>query len=1169
MFQGFYGQGIASRPHQALARAIFTHDTVQSHASLLQLGLVMTHHMDAELFEGTILNHNENPEAVAQAMSQAKTSEERDQIRAWVKDASAKHKLADLMARNTFQFQLPPPPPPLPITAASTPMLPTTPLLPKLSESLAGFLNDFLSMSEDEDDPMTPAISSSLPSSPSNHQEEEQPPSKVEGVVEDMFPNPLPPNDEAHQYFYTLYFRVVGARCLIKCLGNVKVNNIKERVVVRKMERFIEAHWLACQWVKERGAAALTKEAFRYLYGRGCGPAGAYGPDAALIKTTRQAHVMRERPLEVLERVYPRAHWRPEHVPMALLEKLGPTPRILQPQMEEGEVTTYGWAPFANISPATHSLYYGVVYVLNQCLRTLMSKKNMAPAVSYAMWTYYVSWTELFVHCTQRMDDAYLKLPVGSYVSRDGTHVYGDGASPWSLWGTCDTRTFCAGDLPDYFAMLATIPLRGDQHIPSYFLGKLYQKALPFAGMRRHIIKLAVKCMLDHPPFWKLFSKLMWVMLANLYPGELAGSYDRLGMRSLLRIHELCNNRDMLMGTLLAQQPGMKDLLVRKELKESNDVFLQQVTRAGKPGGGSNGGPLIVSTMFRLHILYMGSFNPVYVERARKLIDWDYHKKDAVRLANIIRQHGLWAQDAFAQVRIDLGKTVKSPHSHVHRIRKHSVVVTLRERMDDAIEKVILRNRYDLLKDTESLRSILSKPAPEQSALFFSNTRCGEEAKKRGLVEVTREVIELALSLAEATASRYDEELDLPVKSAILNALICVEPEQRLSRITFAGLLLQPEYGSMTPRGVELMWKLVLVASDKAAPKDFARFMNAFDVHDLLVATYYFNAVALLEKIHFVPLDKDTVERTEQIKGSSETAYEVAISLCCDKVCSIMGQEKYGNLRVAFDLEKKQLVCVHNKPTATNYDDDDDDDDPPPLDADSNDDEDDDAEDDNDDDDEADHDHVVLQQVVAQNEEVEILDNEIIEALDDEGVVGGGAGDLIGDAIVMGGKGAKKVKVMQDRKIIRNQRKQFSKVPCGQPVLMVSLRGRALIWGNLRDKRVQIMFCPQCGGLHMYTIFGFSTLEDPHKPGPYRCIECMRAELTHVPYVTCAYCAKPAKEHLDIMDQQTMQKMPFCDNHFKIASRYHKRMNRKDLWDVFKYVQERRALRRAARGLKK
>lgn len=1179
MFQGFYGQGTSARPHQALARAIFTHNVVQTHETLLLNGLLMTPHMDAELFEATIINHNENVETIAQAMAAAATTNERETIRQWVLSPGDYRKLSEVLKMSivaeSMHFG----------TAPSTPSVyqqqQQPPLqLPKLTASLAGLLTDFLSMTEESEDPATPAQQQQQHQEDEEEQEAPLPISTINAWV----PQPMPPNDEAHQWFYTLYFRVTGAHALSRCLGQVKVNQIKERVVLRKLQRFIDAHWLACEWVKQRGPSALTREAFERLYGRGCGPAGAYGPDVALIKTVREAHVMRERPLQVLERVFPRAYWRPENVPMELLEKLGPTPRLLQPQMEEGEVTTYGWAPFANISPTTHSLYYGVVHVLNQCLRTL--RKPLASHVSYALWTYYVSWTDLFAHCTERMDDAYLRLPMGSYMSRDGTPVYGDKASPWTLWGTCDTRTFCAGDLPDYFAMLVTIPLRGDQHIPSYFLGKLYQKALPFAGMRRHIIKLAVKCILDHPSFWKLFSKLMWVMLANLYPGELAGPYDRLGMRSLLRIHELCNNKDMLIGTLLAQQPGMKDLLVRSQLQQSADPFLVEVTKAGKPNGKSNGGPLIVATMFRLHILYMGSFNPVYVERAQKLIDWDYHKRDAVRLANIIRQHGLWAQDAFAQVRIDLGKTVKSPHSHVHRIRKHSVVVTLRERMDDAIEKVIFRNRYDFSKDAEALRSILQQPLSEeqQSNLFFNTTKSGEQAKKKDLSEVTRDVIQLALSLAEDAVKAYDAELDLPVKSAILNALLCVEPEQRLSRITFAGLLLKPEHGGMTPRGVELMWQLVLVASDKAAPKDFARFMNAFNVHDLLVATYYFNMVALLEKIHFVPLDRDTTERTEQTKGPAAAAYEVAISLCCDRVCTVMGQDKYGNRRVSFDLEKKQLVCVHNKPITKTYEDTGAADDPISLEAaaaaSEEEDDDDDDDDDNLDSDEADHDHVVFQQA-AQNEQDEELDHETIHALE---------GDLIGDAIVMGGKGAKKVKVMQDRKVIRNQRKQFSKVPCGQPVLTVSLRGRALIWGNLRDKRVQIMFCPQCGGLHMYTIFGFSALEDPSKPGPYRCIECMRAELTHVPYVTCAYCAKPAKEQLDIMTpctdttyngndqfdplsvdgrQHMIQKMTFCDSHYKIALRYHNKMGKNDLWNVFKYVQERRALRRAIRGHRK
>ena len=196
------------------------------------------------------------------------------------------------------------------------------------------------------------------------------------------------------------------------------------------------------------------------------------------------------------------------------------------------------------------------------------------------------------------------------------------------------------------------------------------------------------------------------------------------------------------------------------------------------------------------------------------------------------------------------------------------------------------------------------------------------------------------------------------------------------------------------------------------------------------------------------------------------------------------------------------------------------------------------------------------------------------------------SGDLIGDAMVMGGKGAQKARVMHDRKQVRNQRKSFSKVPCGQPVLTVSLRGRALLWGNILDKRVQIMFCPSCGGLHMYTIFGMSMLES-ERDG-YRCAECMRTELTHLPYNVCAFCGKAAPEgpecvlpvmcpavdttyngdaDFDPLDptyhDALLQPLYFCRAHYKVAKRHVAIASKVPLWNILKYVQEARAIRRA------
>lgn len=1264
MFRGHF-QGGSIRPHQAFARAIFTPNLVQCHQELTTLGLFS---LDPQRFVDA-LTLGENPEYVISLMRS--DPEAASDIAHWLRDSAAAHPSPATVrtASQSLQYfyqqhrhkrqgdghlvdnEAAETPKPKPFVEPRPLLTPRPPPL-----GLEGLLEDFLSLSSSSGGGSSPmnspggAWSESSAEDPSSGQgadgdgldadadgDDQQESNDDGGDVFDFswwLPDPLPPVG-SNDAFFTLYFRVMGARILALRLGNVKKNQIKDRVLLRKLERFVQAHHLLFHWVHQRGPLSLEQRHLDVLY-RPLGPASMYACDRALIRVTRTAHVMRERPLEVLEKQWPNLCWRPENVSLEALALLGTSPRLLQPADDGGANGWVGWAPLgaAYVDSSTHRLYMGVIWVLNQCMRKLRKPDSLTERQSYALWVYYVSWVDFFHYCFRngRFDDAFLRLPHGSEVSRFGKVSYEETASPWSLYGTCDTRTFCAGDLPNFFHVLVTLPLWGEQQTPPYFLGKLYQKSLPFAGARRHIVKLAVKCILDHPPFWRVFSRLMWVMLANLYPGDLAGPYGTLGMRSLLRIKELCENRDMLIGTLLAHQPGMKEIWERKEIKESKDPFLQRLaaetTTKKSAAVAANGGPLIVATMFRMHLLYMGSFNSVYVEQARTLIDWDYHKQEAVRLSSLIRQRGLFAQDAFAQARTELSKTVKSPHSHVHRIRRHSIPMMVQEKMDDLLEKNILKNRQIFMKEAEVLADIVARTTTDtlRAHRFLNETKMGALARSADLgpEDVTPDLVVLARELAENCVRNYNQELDLGVKSAILNALLYVEPADRLKRPTFMALLQREQYGGISIQGAEIMWRLVLVASDKAAPKDFARYLGAMNMHDFLVATYYFNAVVQLDKIHFAALDADTNARTHQTMRERryqlgleedpedddlDSMYEVVVSLCCNRISSMMGQNKYGVRRVALDLERHQLVCMHSKPTRStavppsptivldNGDDDDDNDDNDGAhhhaDQEDQDGADVDAvdevgaenaegaDDEDDADDPADRDHVVLHQAEAMAEE---------QGLDDEGaamaLLGLESADLIGDAMVMGGKGAAKARIMHDRKQVRNQRKAFSKVPCGQPVLVISLRGRALLWGNILDKRVQIMFCPTCGGLHMYTIFGMAMLESDREGG-YRCAECMRTELTHLSYNVCAFCGKmaPGPECvLNVMcpvsdttyngdaafdplsptyQGSLMQPLYFCRAHYKVAKRHAGLVTKADLWNILKYVQEARALRRA------
>jgi hypothetical protein len=802
------------------------------------------------------------------------------------------------------------------------------------------------------------------------------------------------------------------------------------------------------------------------------------------------------------------------------------------------------------------------------------------------------------------MDDAFLLTPIGSEMGRNHVTLnMSDKSSPWLLWGQCmDTRAFVAGDLPDIYHVLAAIPLWGEQKTPSFYFGKMLDKSLPFACKRRHIVKLIIKWIDLNAGFWSIFSRLMWVAFANLYPGELATPHTTTNMRGLLRIRELCSNKDTMRAALLygcSHTSGVK------------------------------GTPLIACTVFGLLIHYTVSFHPEYTAHARQCIGWDQYRQDVVALATTLRTHSLFAADAFGLVRSHLCKTIKSSASasRVYRIRKRSLCVALKEQFDETLEKKILRDQQNFINDLQKLKGETKGGEGKQvfSSFFSSSslstaketlykTVLGAHIKELGYdaaidsLETLHLVIDKLIEICKNAETFYNAMLDVRCKSNILNATIRIQPEDRITRDAFL-MLTQPEFGAITMHTVNVMMDLVGVYYNKATPKEFGKRIDKIPHKDFVIVCYYLNMVAMLAKISFTPLDADTIDRTHQAMISQrhhlfegqdipiETLYAVSIAPCCQRITTLMGQNKRGDKKVAYDMERQSYVCVHGKSLklkATDNDsdsDEEDDDDDSDDEDDSNDKDDDDEEggESDDSDVEIDATAAVLE---AQNDALDM------DFLPNFGM--GKEADLVEDATTKKGKGKKRTAAMLERKAVRNKRKLFSKVPCGQPVLTISLYGRALIWGNTLERRSQIMFCPTCGALHMYTLLNYSASET----GLYRCNECAQKELMHHIYRTCAYCQRPCagtnnklkmptpivgvpvptaadfsllvlcplKDPTDstfdplVTPEHTLQRLFFCKTHYRIAWRFNNTRGgvpKAELWRAIKKEQERKQLQYA------
>ncbi len=871
------------------------------------------------------------------------------------------------------------------------------------------------------------------------------------------------PAAQAHLY---TWHRTIRYR--MECAHHHLSNNNNDKLLQRKLQRFCDAHMAAIVYldsVPDPRDDLIDVPRLLACWGRGLGPTH-YEADASYVKVTRTVHKMRDTPLEVIGNQD--GSWTIPGPPCAdavwLLD--GPD---------------HEWNPFpeANKRPADYTYYRSMVAVLNRIAREGDGGD--------ALWAYYVSFVDIFAHMIEvgRADDAYLLTPRN-----------GDGPTPWELYhNNVDTRAFTAGDLPDLYHVLAGIPLQGEQHTPAHDIGHVYQKSLPFACQRRHVTRLVVNRIEADDAFWRVFSKLTWCLLADMYPAPCGGGGGRA-------------------------PPSMRALLRAKELTDSKELLTAAID-VGQRNVATNGGPLVVFTIVRAHIVYMASTNEQYTQQARRCIDWDYFVRDTMDLAAILRAHPLFAAvDPFAQARASLSKTVKSPNTRVHRLRKRSMSIALTDRFNDMLEKVMLKDYQNYTQDAAKLRAGTDLLTGTVIGRYLA--RMNPNTVVPPIVPTT--LVARAIEVSDAACAFYERALDVRCKSALLNALVRTRPSERMTPRAFA-MMLAPELGGVSGGALSLLADLCTVYMVKAVPKEFRSRIERFFVHDFVVVCYYLNMVSLLENIAFEELDYDTTRRTHvamcrvrhQLNAAAGdqaplSMYDVSISLCCEKVCTRTEQGHRGDKHVAYNVDKQTYVCVHGKKGKK-------------------------------------------------------------KATTATPAGGGGGGpnggdDLVADAIKMNGRGAKRSKTMDDRKAVRNQRKAFSRIPCGQPVLQVSLYGRALVWGAVADSKVVYMFCPGCAALHEYSMCNFSASE----AGAYRCVECSRKEVPREPHHECAYCLRSISSGggtLDIINCDTgdvalanpetaLSRLHFCTRHYYVAKRHHHNLPHTALWAYIRAKQERK-----------
>jgi hypothetical protein len=956
-----------------------------------------------------------------------------------------------------------------------------------------------------------------------------------------------------YSWFRTVWYRINYATRFLAQFQ--KIFGQKNLFIVQKVRVFVNSHLKIVQYLDSLIDPSDTnidtsKLQFPHLLTSTPDDYNAY-------KITKTKHKIKETPLRVIQRVFPNLKWTVEET-IPLIDH------------NSDKYIDDIWAPLLaeDTDPHTHSIYLSCIRIINQC-KQCMKLPATELNVCDALWYYYASFVDFFYYCAP-YDDNYLLTPLHSKAQRGGGVLIGNRLSPWEIHGSnLDVRCFTASDLPDVYHILTGITLYGEQNLPGYVLGKVYQKSLPFACQRRHLIRLIVGNIENDHAFWKIFSKLFWVALASLYPHFLTTDpreRNQLSMRDLLRIKEITESKELLSKAITSKQPGFDNV----SSSSGGGVV-------GKSAGAS-GGPLIVHIIFRLHILYMASFNPIYIETAKDCIDWDYFSSNSIKLSDILRDYEMFADDAFGLARKELSKTVKNPHSKVHRIRKYSKTKCITSVLNETLEKIIIKDEHVRTKDNVILKAFFSQHKDSKNFNDLCQKEKIHEKIQQSVLDQklsNLEMIQKQIELNQMAIEMYKRVFNTSYyKSPILNLLLRIPKEDRLKTDAFQVLTL-PEYGNISAKSVQLMEELTNIYYESAKPQDFKNCIDHILLEEFMVVCFYFNMVNRVDKINFGILDADTVERTDKAmilnryslfpdQELSDRVFDVCICLCCEKVCNLTGYGKYGSKKITYDLEKQYFICAHKKKQKkalikidemNNKNKEKQQEQKNREDEEEEDEDEDEHDDENEEEDEEEDNEDGVQNIL----------NVQLDAVEDFSLAFLKTSDFMNDVTTKNGRGLIKTNEMTSKKEMRNKRKQFLKIPCNQPVLIISLRGRSLIWGNVLQKKTQYMFCPGCGALHMYTILNFSNSEN----GKYRCNECAKKELRHLSHKTCAYCNNkvngiPNEDQylLSIMniEERKVERLYFCRLHFLIAKRYCNNLTKVDLWKAIQNLEHKKML---------
>ena len=266
-------------------------------------------------------------------------------------------------------------------------------------------------------------------------------------------------------------------------------------------------------------------------------------------------------------------------------------------------------------------------------------------------------------------------------------------------------------------------------------------------------------------------------------------------------------------------------------------------------GSDKDKGCYMIFSAFRMWYLMMGD-NQKHLQKALEgCFDWDnFVAQTRATVFDICQSNVFDDADPFRDARIKLSKSNKNPKTKVGRYKRADIINTLADRMV----------------------SLRQDDAPER------------------------------------------------VKASIFNALMRTHPRDWLSDLSLSIMRLS-DFGAVSSDSilrVKAMMDLYYLQNTK--PKDFEQLIALLGA-DLAAIAWYFHTLSVLSNVDFDALPyafvkqiDDAVARKYDLRPGEEVppfAYTVFVSLCCQKIKTLLGPNVFGHDKISYNAARNIFVC--------------------------------------------------------------------------------------------------------------------------------------------------------------------------------------------------------------------------------------------------------------------